>query len=283
MVRYQIILAYDGSLFKGFQRQANARSVQGELETALRRLGWQGKVILGAGRTDAGAHAVGQVVAFDLDWPHPVAELQQALNGILPDDIAVKAVRMVNPGFHPRYHAAWRRYRYQIFCQPERHPLLDRYAWRVWPSAQLSRLQEAASLLVGTHDFAAFGTPPRPVSSTVRTVFQAAWWEEAPHLVFEITAQAFLYHMVRRLVHTQVLIGQGRLESEMLGESLQAPQTQPGKAPLLRHGLAPACGLTLVEVGYPPEILPLGEDLEPEQTTADADASPIGDGAHVKT
>jgi tRNA pseudouridine38-40 synthase len=274
MVHYQIILAYDGSLFKGFQRQAKARSVQGELESALRRLNWQGRAILAAGRTDSGAHASGQVVAFDLDWPHPISELQQALNGLLPADMAVQSVSMVNPRFHPRYHAAWRRYRYQIYCQPVRQPLLDRYAWQIWPAAELSRLQEAASLLIGTHDFAAFGTPPRPVSSTVRTIFQAAWWEQTPYLVFEITAQAFLYHMVRRLVHTQVQVGQARLEPESIRQALHLPEELPGKGSLLRHGLAPACGLTLVAVGYPPEVLSLDEDLDIEQTTADDDVSP---------
>lgn len=261
MVHYQIILAYDGSLFQGFQRQAKARSVQGELEIALRRLNWQGRAVLAAGRTDTGAHASGQVVAFDLDWPHPIAELQQALNGLLPGDIAVRSIRRVNPEFHPRYHAVWRRYRYQIYCQPIRQPLLERYAWRVWPPADLASLQEAASLLIGTHDFAAFGTPPRPASSTVRTVFQAGWWEETPHLVFEITAQAFLYHMVRRLVHIQVQVGQGRLTSQTICQALQQPQVQPGKGGLLNHGLAPACGLTLIEVGYPPEVSTVDEDL----------------------
>jgi tRNA pseudouridine38-40 synthase len=275
MVRYQIILAYDGSVFKGFQRQAKARSVQGELETALRQLNWQGRAILAAGRTDSGAHASGQVVAFDLEWAHPIDELQQALNGLLPPEIAVQSISQVNPGFHPRYHALWRRYRYHIYCQPVRHPLMDRYAWQVWPSASLTRMQEAAGLLVGTHDFVAFGTPPRPVSSTVRTVFQAVWWEEQPYLAFEITAQAFLYHMVRRLVHMQVLIGQGRLETEMLAEVLHTLPTLPGKGSMLRHGLAPARGLTLVAVGYPPEVLSPDEDLDITQFTADADASPV--------
>jgi tRNA pseudouridine38-40 synthase len=274
MVRYQIILAYDGSLYKGFQRQAKARSVQGELESALRRLNWQGRAILAAGRTDTGAHATGQVVAFDLDWPHPINELQQALNGLLPADMAVQSIRTVNPSFHPRYQATWRRYRYQIYCQAVRQPLLDHNAWQVWPAAELSRLQEAASLLIGTHDFAAFGTPPRPVSSTVRTVFQAAWWEQTPYLVFEITAQAFLYHMVRRLVHTQVQVGQARLEPEQIRQALQAPEALPGKSNLLRHGLAPACGLTLVAVGYPPEVLSPDEDLDLEQLTTDTDVSP---------
>ncbi len=276
MAHYQIILAYDGSLFKGFQRQANARSVQGELENALRQLNWQGRTILAAGRTDTGAHATGQVVAFELDWRHPASELQRALNGTLPADIAVQAIRQVDAKFHPRYHATWRRYRYQIYCHPVRQPLLDRYAWHVWPAVNLSHLQDAASLLIGTHDFAAFGTPPRPASSTVRTVFQVKWWEQTPHLVFEITAQAFLYHMVRRLVHMQVQVGQGRLELETIRQALVTHHEEPpGKSSLLRHGLAPACGLTLIAVGYPAEILSVDEDLELEQTTTDTDATPL--------
>jgi len=224
---------------------------------------------------DTGAHATGQVVAFDLDWQHPTSELQRALNGILPGDIAVQAIREVNARFHPRYHATWRRYRYQIYCRPVRQPLLDRYAWHVWPAVELPRLQEVASLLIGTHEFAAFGTPPRPASSTVRTVFQAKWWEQSPHLSFEITAQAFLYHMVRRLVHMQVQVGQGRLELETIRQTLLKPNETPDKGSPLRHGLAPACGLTLVAVGYPAEAFAIDEDLEIEQTTANTDATPI--------
>jgi tRNA pseudouridine38-40 synthase len=260
MVRYQIILAYDGSLFKGFQRQANNRSVQGELEKALRQLNWQGKSILAAGRTDTGTHAIGQVVAFDLEWPHGAAELQQALNGLLPADMAVRSIQPVRPDFHPRYHATWRRYRYQIYCAPVRNPLLDRYAWHVWPAVDLNRLQEAANCLPGTHEFAAFGTPPRPQSSTLRTVFDASWSEIAPYLVFDISAQAFLYHMVRRLVFYQVLIGQGQLERQALVQSLLNPQDSPSK-----HGLAPARGLTLVEVGYPPDTWAMESNLDNHQ------------------
>lgn len=243
MVRYQVILAYDGTDFKGFQRQANARSVQGEFESALTRLNWQGRAILSAGRTDSGVHASGQVVAFDLDWPHSPAELGQALNAYLPGDMAVQGVRVVAPDFHPRYDACARTYHYQVYCQSERHPLLERYAWRVWPEVQQTLLRQAAQLLIGRHDYSAFGTPPHPRGSTVREVFRAEWQEQADGYHFTVTANAFLYHMVRRMVFLQVQVGQGRLALETLAKGVQA-------AFPLAPGLAPAQGLTLKEVLY---------------------------------
>ncbi len=244
MARYQITLAYDGTHFLGFQRSPKTRTVQGEVEAALRRLGWQGETILSAGRTDAGVHASGQVIAFDLDWAHSAEELGRALNANLPQDVAALAVRVTGPDFHPRYHATRRCYQYRIYCQPDRHPLLDRYAWRVWPAVDEQRLSEAARLLPGAHDFAAFGTPPRTGGSTVRTVYQAVWQPQAQGLLFEISANAFLYHMVRRLVFWQVLAGQNRLDLEQLALAVEAAQP-------LAPGLAPPHGLVLVEVSYP--------------------------------
>ena len=253
--------------------------MQGVVEEALRKLGWQGKSILAAGRTDTGAHASGQVIACDLDWAHTPGELQQALNNHLPDEVAVQQVRRVAPTFHPRYHARWRRYRYSIYCQPVRDPLLERYAWRAWPTANLEILQEAASLLPGKHDFAAFGTPPQAGSHTVRTVLQASWVAEAPHLVFEVGAHAFLYHMVRRLVFIQVMIGQGKLELDDLRNLLEGNRSavalqgiKNGEQSPLIHGLAPAQGLVLVEVGYDPQAVNLVEDKEIIGYTPDAAA-----------
>jgi len=251
MERYHVILAYDGSEFQGFQRQAHVRTVQGVFEDALRQLGWQGKTLLAAGRTDCGVHAAGQVVAFDLEWAHSTQALQQALNAHLPPDASALVVQIARADFHPRYHATARRYRYAIYCQPVRNPLLERYAWRVWPPADLNTLRQSAAHLPGWHDFASFGTPPRPKGSTVRGVLAASWEEQDPFLVFEITAHAFLYHMVRRLVHMQVLIGQGHQQPQTLLEALH-----PGSAPPPpMHGLAPAQGLVLAEVFYTPEKL----------------------------
>jgi len=267
MERYQVILAYDGSHYKGFQRQAKARSVQGEVETVLRKLGWQGKSILAAGRTDTGVHANGQVIAFDLDWTHDSHELQTALNSYLPSDVVAREVRQVCPSFHPRYDASWRRYLYRIYCQPVRDPFLESYAWRVWPKVVLAELQEAALPLIGSHDYSAFGSPPQPGGHTIRVVLQASWNDEPPYLVFEITAQAFLYHMVRRVVYMQIAIAQHRLNKDDLlqafavGEDIQARDGQAlHPSSQLVHGLAPAQGLILAEVNYPPEALGLAED-----------------------
>jgi tRNA pseudouridine38-40 synthase len=245
MARYQIILAYDGAGFEGFQRQANARTVQQTLEAALRRLGWSGDRLLAAGRTDSGVHAAGQCAAFDLEWVHSPQALRDALNSLLPGDLAVLQAQVTQPDFHPRYQAQWRRYRYRLYCREARHPLLDRYAWRVWPQPELPLLQQAAQSLIGTHDFAAFGRPMRKGGSTVRTVMQAGWRQEADGLVFDIQANAFLFRMVRRLVFAQVLAGQGRLACAEIAALLDDPPEG------MVQGLAPPQGLTLWEVGYP--------------------------------
>jgi tRNA pseudouridine38-40 synthase len=267
MERYQVILAYDGSHYKGFQRQAKAHSVQGVVEDALRVLGWQGKSILAAGRTDTGVHATGQVIAFELNWNHAVQDLQTALNSNLPADVVAQEVREVSHSFHPRHDASWRKYRYRIYCQPVRQPLLEPYAWRVWPDVRLTDLQTTSQPLVGTHDFGAFGTPPQVGGNTVRVVLNAGWQHEPPYLVFEITAQAFLYHMIRRIVFMQVMIAQGKLTLDELQQSLDsaaAAKLHSAKdrstAGRVVHGLAPAQGLVLAEVQYPDEVLRKAEE-----------------------
>ena len=244
MARYQIILAYDGTHFLGSQRQAGSRTVQVELEKALCKIGWKGTSILLAGRTDTGTHASGQVAAFDLDWSHGVTRLQEALNSHLPQDMAVREARMAREDFHPRFEAVSRRYCYRLFCSPVRDPLKERYAWRVWP--QVSDLTPLAAIWSGTHDFGSFGSPMRTGGSTVRTVLSAQWRKEAGGWLFEIEANAFLYRMVRRLVFVQVCVGQGRLKEEVVRRALEESPI----ATELPAGLAPACGLTLVEVRY---------------------------------
>jgi len=243
MARYQMILAYDGTHFQGFQRQGSTRTVQRVVEEALRRLGWQGRAILAAGRTDSGVHASGQVIAFDLDWAHSPDALGRAVNAALPADVSIRSTVVTGTQFHPRYDATARTYQYHLYCSPERDPLCERYAWRVWPPVQLELLQAAAQLLVGVHDFAAFGTPPRPGGTTVRQVLAAGWQSQAGCLLFEISANAFLYHMVRRVVFLQVLAGQNRLDLEHLAAGVNRAQPQP-------PGLAQPQGLVLTEVRY---------------------------------
>jgi tRNA pseudouridine38-40 synthase len=249
MARYKIILAYDGTGFLGSQRQASSRTAQSELEKALRKIGWHGQTIHLAGRTDTGTHASGQVAAFDLNWVHGLGKLQDALNAHLPRDMAVREVRTEADNFHPRFDATSRCYRYRLYCAGVRDPLRERYAWRVWPA--VTDLTSLAEIWLGTHDFAAFGTPPRPGGRTIRTVKSARWQQQDDEWLFEIQADAFLYRMVRRLVYAQVAVGQARLSAITLARALddwldvrQAAQSQ------IPAGLAPASGLTLVEVLY---------------------------------
>ena len=244
MERYQVILAYDGTNFQGFQRQGRSRTVQAAVEEVLRSFGWTGRAILYAGRTDGGVHASGQVIAFDLDWAHPLDALMRALNVNLPEDVAVKSIQRAEADFNPRYQALTRRYRYTLFCQANRDPLRERYAWRVWPQVQAELLDAAADQLKGQHDFAAFGSPLKPGGSTVRTVFDAVWRQEAENTwTFAVTANAFLYRMVRRLVFLQVLVGQQRLEFAQFAAAIQNPQP-------LKPGLAKPNGLVLEQVMY---------------------------------
>jgi len=246
MARYKVILAYDGSEFFGSQRQAEVRTVQSVFETGLQKLGWQDQSILLAGRTDSGVHASGQVVAFDLVWHHPPHALLRALNAVLPKDIAAREVSECSDDFHPRFGALNRCYRYEIRCDPVRDPLSERYAWRVWPAPDFDLLQASASELIGIYDFAPFGSATSPDGSTTREVQQAKWRQQGLKLTFEITANAFLYHMVRRMVFVQVSVGQGKLEAGIISQVLQAPQSYP-----ILQGLAPSQGLSLIKVSYP--------------------------------
>jgi len=246
MARYQVILAYDGAGFTGSQRQANSRTVQGELERALCHLGWSDRAVLMAGRTDTGVHATGQVAAFDFEWAHSADKLLWALNKPLPSDLVVRSLSPASVDFHPRFDATSREYRYRVFFEPIRDPLREKYLWRTWPAVNEDALKQNADIFLGKHDFAAFGsrTTPAPRGTTVRTVTKAEW-KKMPdgEWQFEVRADAFLYRMVRRLVFVQVAVAQGR---SSVGKVQQA---------LLEHeallaGLAPAHGLTLVKVSY---------------------------------
>lgn len=240
---YKVILAYNGSDFAGFQRQQSARTVQGEFETGLRKLGWDGQSILGAGRTDTGVHAKGQVVSFSLDWAHSLEDLQNALNYYLPAGIAVQSLAKVTPTFHPRYDAKARHYRYCCYAQPVRDPLREPLAWRIWPEAQVEWMNTAAQALVGIHDYKAFGSATSEGGSTVREVFSARWQADGDEYQFDIIANAFLYHMVRRITLVMVKIGQGEVPVQTVEDALMS-----GSLDLT--GLAPAAGLVLQEVIY---------------------------------
>jgi len=244
MARYKVILIYDGTDFQGFQRQPQNRTVQGVFEGALREIGWQGSSIHAAGRTDAGVHAAGQVIAFEFEWAHSPEELKSAINANLPSDIAVADLSASEPDFHPRFDAVWRRYQYRLYHKSARDPLRDRYSWRIWPALDHERMQKVADLLIGEHNFAAFGRPHNSGGRTLRVVSSAFWEDHADESIFDIKANGFLYHMVRRLVSFQVDVGLGRRDPESIETLLD------NSSATLIQGLAPAKGLILVEVIY---------------------------------
>jgi tRNA pseudouridine38-40 synthase len=255
MARYQLTLAYDGTGFFGSQRQVQRRTVQGELENALRKLGWTGRSVIMAGRTDTGVHATAQVASVDLDWSHADDDLVRALNSALPADVAVHKARMVHEKFHPRFDATSRCYRYRLFCHPLRDPIRERFAWRVWPAVNGSLLPEAAKPFLGAHDFSAFGSPTTPKGTTVRTIMKAEWLQAAnDEWNFEVQGDAFLYRMVRRLVFVHVAVAQGKFSAESIPLSLDGQAsagTRSEARTVVPAGLAPAHGLTLVKVTYP--------------------------------
>ncbi len=248
MEHYQIILAYDGTDFFGSQRQTQSRrTVQGELEKALRKVGWQETSVLLAGRTDVGVHASGQVASFHLAWRHRLDDLTNALNANLPHDMAVRRTKLAPKKFHPRFDAVARLYRYRLFFGKTRDPLRERYAWRLRQPPDEKLLHELAALLPGRFDFAAFGSPPRPEGSTERELMRAVWRKQADEWIFEVQANAFLYHMVRRLVFTQIAVAQKKVSAEKFARAL-AEQVE------VTSGIAPSNGLTLVEVSYPDNL-----------------------------
>jgi len=247
-LRIRANIAYDGTDFVGFQRQADdrGRTVQGELEAALAKVCSARCAVVGAGRTDAGVHATGQVVAFEVDWKHSLEVLQRALNANLPADVSVNSLAACAQDFHPRYSAKSRTYEYTAYVSPVRHPMLRRFAWHLERRPDVGAMNEAARLLVGVHDFAAFGSPPsgRPEESTVREVLRAGWHEVGDCLRFTIEANAFLFRMVRRIVMALMRVGWHEYAPDVINSMLESKDAQRVK------GLAPACGLCLVEVKY---------------------------------
>lgn len=244
MAHYKSRIAYDGTRFSGFQKQVNTRTVQGSIETALKVIGWEGSSILAAGRTDAGVHATGQVISFEIDWKHSTSDLVSALNANLPPDVAVYSIAEVDPDFHPRYDALQRMYHYHLYFSPTRDPLRDRYAWRVWPKCEFLLLNRIAGFITGEHDFSAFGSPWIPGGNTVRVIYGSEWKQTTDGCLFQITANAFLYHMIRRLVKYQVLVGQGKISQESFLASMDSVSRDKVQ------GLAPPNGLFLVKVQY---------------------------------
>lgn len=263
MRRFAALVSYDGTDFKGFQRQRaeNGPTVQGAIEAALGSITGEALAIEGAGRTDSGVHATGQVISFSSAARFDPETWRQALNAHLPEAIAIRAVREVAADFHARKSALARSYRYRIVCDPVRAPLMERYAWRVGYPLDAQAMDAAAARLHGEHDFGAFGASPRDNRSegyrghTVRTMLearceaQAGPCGEGAQIVCVFTANAFLTGMVRRLVGALALVGARRLSVDAFVAILEARERGH------RGPVAPARGLCLTGVGYPADAV----------------------------
>ena len=244
-MRYRAIIAYDGTGYHGFQRQAaeHEPTVQGQVELALAKIGQPGVTVVGSGRTDAGVHAAGQVIAFEIEWRHTLADLQRALNATLPTDMAVLEMAEAAPDFHPRYSASSREYVYTIYTAPVRHPLYRRYALRVAEPLDVAAMDAAAARLVGEHDFAAFGLPTVG-QVTVRRMMRAdCRLETQPptqalrFLRVELEANGFLYRMVRGMVGTLLAVGRGTMTLEQFRAVLESCDRSRAEAPVPPNGL----------------------------------------------
>jgi tRNA pseudouridine38-40 synthase len=254
MPHYRATLAYDGTDFRGWQAQraGAGRTVQGVLEDALRRLaGGEAVRAAGAGRTDAGVHALGQVASFALPREMAAADLLRALNALLPPDVRVLEAGPAPPGFHARRGALSKLYRYVLDLGPVRDPLRRRYAGHVPFALDEARVAEAAALYLGRHDFASLASSGGSVKTTVRCVTRSeVRWERSPQrsLVYEVEADGLLRRMARSMVGGLVAAGRGERSVAELRRALAARDRSAWPPP------AEACGLTLVRVDYGPVV-----------------------------
>jgi tRNA pseudouridine38-40 synthase len=252
MTMMRLVLEYDGSDFHGWQSQPSVRTVEGVLRDALRQVTGESPRLSAAGRTDAGAHSHGQVVGVPLSADWAPQRLSSALNAMLPGDVAVRHAERASADFHARFDALSRTYRYVVSTRRERTPLLRRHAWHCTGDLDVAAMREAASRLCGTHDFAAFGRSPRRGGSTVRTVERATVRraaapvaDETPAYVIEVSADAFLYGMMRAIAGALVAVGRGRMSAGDVATMLAEPGVRRTVT------VAPARGLHQWTVTYP--------------------------------
>lgn len=238
MQRYKCIISYDGTAYAGYQIQLNGRTIQGELESVLTKL-HKGQLVKvsGSGRTDAGVHAKGQVIHFDSPLAIPEDKWVMALNSLLPADISVLNVEKAPAGFHARFDAKGKEYRYNIYLSPQRDPFMRNYAFRYPFSLDLKAMEEAFVFLKGTHDFTSFCSAKTEVEDKIRTIEQIDYTLNEDLLVLRFVGNGFLYNMVRILTGTLLEVGTGERKPEDMAVLLEkkdrrfAGKTAPG------HGL----------------------------------------------
>jgi tRNA pseudouridine38-40 synthase len=249
MRNLKLILSYDGAEFSGWQVQPDVATIQGTLASAIGRITGEKVLPQGSGRTDAGVHALAQVVTFVTESTVPTENFVKALNDILPASVRVLEVTETPAEFHARHSARAKTYRYRIYRAGICPPFLARYVWHYPYRLDETAMAQAAGLVVGEHDFTSFAAvdPERgrqePVSN-VRTIFASSWERVADELVYAVRGSGFLHHMVRNLVGTFILVGRGTLQVDDVKRVLEARNRSAAGA------TAPANGLYLVNVEY---------------------------------
>jgi tRNA pseudouridine38-40 synthase len=241
----RLLLEYDGTCYHGWQRQAEALTIQQVLEESLQRLTGEKTALIGSGRTDAGVHARGQVANFRIMSPIPLQAFHKGMNSLLPKDIAVLEAVEAEPSFHARKSARAKTYEYRILNRPTRAPLDRHRSWWVEAPLDLAAMAMAAGALPGEHDFTAFRASGSDNLNPVRRVLAAEWRRESGGwLIFTVTATGFLRGMVRSLVGTMAAVGRGQAPATVLSELLTSGARH------LAGPTAPPQGLYLVEVFY---------------------------------
>jgi tRNA pseudouridine38-40 synthase len=243
-VNIKVVLEYDGSGFAGWQQQARGRTVEAELKRALKSITGQELKVYAAGRTDAGAHAEGQVVSFQTDGRFSPRRLVAALNAKLPDDVAVLSAEEVPDTFHARYSARWRRYRYRYLDRPSRPALERGRCWQVHGPLDVDAMAKAAKALVGKHDWTSYCSASEPPDARVREMRSARVSRHGDIVDLELVAEGFLRGLARSIAGALAVVGRGRRPPEWVGDVLEARDRRKAAR------TAPAGGLTLVEVIY---------------------------------
>lgn len=244
MRRIKLVVAYDGTRYHGWQRQENAVTVQQVLEEALEKLTGEAITLTGAGRTDTGVHAWGQVCSFETDCHIPIEKFALASNTCLPDDIRIREAELVESSFHPRFDARAKWYRYRIYHHRIANPLTRAYQWFVPTPLDVESMQQAIGQIVGEHDFRAFAASGSEAKTTVREILSAQLTQQNAYLTLDIVGTAFLYNMVRIIAGTLVDIGRGHQPPDTFLNMLQSGDRLAGGM------TAPAHGLTLMQVFY---------------------------------
>lgn len=246
MTKFKAVVEYDGTAYHGWQLQKELPTIQGEMERVLTRVLDRPIRVHGAGRTDAGVHAKGQVAHFTGEWSGTPAALQKSCNALLPPDISLRSLVTAPDGFHARHSAHSKTYCYRFLNRALRSPFDRLYAWHVPYELHVSAMASAADHLVGSHDFSAFGAPTDGTPSTVREIIETRVTKSAGDdvLIFSITGTGFLRYMVRSLVGTLVLVGKKKIApSDFLAILESCDRSRSGPT-------APAHGLCLMSVHY---------------------------------